>query len=51
MTLRGRGRGVQPSVHRMSSGVLWSEPPCEPKTLGDGIHDARLMRGYPYSDT
>src|SRR5919204_4567998 len=36
MTLRGRGRGVQPSVHRMSSVVLWSEPPCEPQTVGDG---------------
>jgi hypothetical protein len=25
--------------------VLRREPPYEPKTLGDGIHDARSMRG------
>ena len=46
MTLRGRRRSVQTAVQTMSSVVLWREPPCEPKTLGDRIHDTRSMRGY-----
>ena len=46
MTLRGRGRGVQTALHRMSSGVLRRAPPYEPKTFGDGSRDTRSRRGY-----
>ena len=46
MTLRGRGRGVQTALHRMSSGVLRRAPPYAPKTFGDGSRDAGSRRGY-----
>src|SRR4029450_2347189 len=45
MTLRVRGRGVQPSLQTRSSVVLRREPPYEPKTLGDGIQHGGSVGG------